>query len=275
MITVGAYDPNVPGTPMAPFSSCGPTRDERRDKPELLAPGVDVVAARSIPRGATRQEGLLAPRSGTSMSSPHVAGAVAAMFEAAGRPVSIEEIRDCLRRSAEAFSGDDEWKCWGRLDTARAIREIQNLQEPEGHEGEAFVDERVVMPFPIETSSPLQLIDELSDDISTMPSSPADLYRRVLYNERWTKRVQHLLEVVALPSREPKDAVRAGDWIVRANPGVEDVGHIAVLASGDLDRVLDSRGRAAPNTMVLRPSYSDWRRPGRTPGSLEQAQEIA
>src|SRR5262249_59281933 len=99
VITVGAYDANVPGTPMAPFSSCGPTRDERRDKPELLAPGVDVVAARSIPRGATRQDGLLVERSGTSMACPHVTGVVATLFEAAGgRPVSIDVIRDCLKR---------------------------------------------------------------------------------------------------------------------------------------------------------------------------------
>ncbi|TMJ34344.1 MAG: hypothetical protein E6G89_20475, partial [Alphaproteobacteria bacterium] len=89
VITVGAYDANAEGRPLAPFSSCGPTRDERHSKPELLAPGVGEVAARSIPRDAVQQEGLLVARSGTSMASPHVAGAVCAMFEAAGRPVSI------------------------------------------------------------------------------------------------------------------------------------------------------------------------------------------
>src|SRR4029453_9318753 len=71
VITVGAYNANAKGHPLAPFSSCGPTRDERDDKPELLAPGVDVVAARSIPRGASRQEGLLVARSGSSMGRPH------------------------------------------------------------------------------------------------------------------------------------------------------------------------------------------------------------
>jgi phospholipase C/subtilisin family serine protease len=127
VITVGAYDANAENKPLAPFSSCGPTRDERHDKPELLAPGVDVVAARSIPRGSRRQEGLLIARSGTSMAAPHVAGCVAGMFDAAGRPVSIDEIRDCLKRSAEPVANAEHTHCsgWGRLDTARAIREIR------------------------------------------------------------------------------------------------------------------------------------------------------
>ncbi len=133
VITVGAYDANADGAPLAPFSSCGPTRDERRDKPELLAAGVGVVAARSIPRGAPRQEGLLVARSGTSMAAPHVTGAVAAMFEAAGRPVSIDEIRDCLKRSAEPITDAENAGCcgWGRLNVAGAISRIRGLKEPE------------------------------------------------------------------------------------------------------------------------------------------------
>jgi outer membrane protein OmpA-like peptidoglycan-associated protein/subtilisin family serine protease len=127
VITVGAYDANADGQPLAPFSSCGPTRDERQDKPELLAPGVGVVAARSIPRDAARQEGLLIPRSGTSMATPHATGLVAAMFEAAGRPVSISEIRDCLRQSAEPVTDAEHPNCcaWGRLNIEEAIRRIR------------------------------------------------------------------------------------------------------------------------------------------------------
>jgi hypothetical protein len=133
VITVGAYDAHADGAPLAPFSSCGPTRDERQDKPELLAPGVDVLAARSIPRGAARQEGLLAERSGTSMAAPHVTGTVAAMFEAAGRPVPIDVVRDCLRRSARphGLAADAGCASWGLLDTTAAIREIQAWREPQ------------------------------------------------------------------------------------------------------------------------------------------------
>lgn len=125
VITVGAYDGHAEDAPVAPFSSCGPTRDERYDKPELLAPGVDVLAARSIPRGALRQEGLLVERSGTSMACPHVTGVVATLFEAAGgRPVSIGVIRECLKLGAMPHRHADDGDCcaWGRLDPAAAIR---------------------------------------------------------------------------------------------------------------------------------------------------------
>jgi outer membrane protein OmpA-like peptidoglycan-associated protein len=154
VITVGAYDANAEETPLAPFSSCGPTRDERRDKPELLAPGVDVVAARSIPRDALRQEGLLIARSGTSMAAPHVTRTVAAMLAAADRPVSIDEIRDCLKRSAEPVADREHANCcaWGRLNPAGAIREILELKKTaliSAPQGDALVPE-----LPVTTSGP-------------------------------------------------------------------------------------------------------------------------
>jgi subtilisin family serine protease len=143
VITVGAYDGHAEDAPLAPFSSCGPTRDERRDKPELLAPGVDVLAARSIPCGAVRQEGLLVERSGTSMAAPHVTGVVAALFEAAGRPVSIEVVRECLKRSARphVYAEDADCCAWGRLDAAGAIRAMLAWVESEPLPASEWIDD--------------------------------------------------------------------------------------------------------------------------------------
>jgi hypothetical protein len=50
-IAVGAYNLHSPRRELAPFSSSGPTRDGRL-KPDLVAPGVRVLAARSAPRAA-------------------------------------------------------------------------------------------------------------------------------------------------------------------------------------------------------------------------------
>ena len=94
-LAVGAYDAHDPQRPLARFSSAGRTRDGR-EKPDLVAPGVAILAARSRPRTASGGPALLTRMSGTSMSAPHVTGTIALMFEAAGRPLRIEETRSLL-----------------------------------------------------------------------------------------------------------------------------------------------------------------------------------
>jgi outer membrane protein OmpA-like peptidoglycan-associated protein/dienelactone hydrolase len=97
-IAVGAYNLHSDGHELAPFSSSGPTRDGRI-KPDLVAPGVRVLAARSAPREAREDTSLLTRMSGTSMASPYVAGTVALMFAAAKRPLRIEETHNLLLSS--------------------------------------------------------------------------------------------------------------------------------------------------------------------------------
>jgi subtilisin family serine protease len=354
VITVGAYDANSEGGPLAPFSSCGPTRDERHDKPELLAPGVRVVAARSTPRGAVQQEGLLVARSGTSMAAPHVTGTVAAMFEAAGRPLSIDEVRDCLKRSAEPVTDIAHADCcaWGRLNTAEAISRIRDLKEPalvpapegdffapaawvmttepaisdaatddissasDGREIELSLDTGALMTsnaaqsfldraehalrssyggrLASETSFLERLLRELEGNVSVARLSPAALFRAALRGRPLMNHARNVLEVFGVPSQRPEGELHPGDWILRAVPGTGDVGHVSVLASGDLltpsaiaaggipaeslqpghyglvveagpfphnrsqpfaRRLLDSRGRVPPHTLVLRPRF--------------------
>jgi subtilisin family serine protease len=109
VIVVGAYDALAPlHRPAATFSSEGPTRDGRQ-KPDLIAPGVGILAARST-RGALRRQPGRAPGlaagivgSGTSQAAPHVAGAVALLFAAAGeRAMELRgaNLRDLLRDTA-------------------------------------------------------------------------------------------------------------------------------------------------------------------------------
>lgn len=64
---------------MAGFSSQGPTDVDRRVKPDVVAPGVNVLS--SIPRSYCGGANCFAFFSGTSMASPHLAGSAAVVFQ--------------------------------------------------------------------------------------------------------------------------------------------------------------------------------------------------
>lgn len=118
---VGAVDAtntqNFP-FPIASFSSRGPTgcnvSAERKIKPEVSAPGVDVYS--SFPGGGY---GFL---SGTSMACPHVSGVVALM-RSANPNIPVDDIKQILMDSArdEGTSGEDNTYGWGFIDAYEAV----------------------------------------------------------------------------------------------------------------------------------------------------------
>jgi subtilisin family serine protease len=98
VITVGNHDKTA-GTPVISGSSGrGPTRD-RRIKPEVAAVGQNVTAARS--RAMNGVPGALyTAMSGTSMSSPIVAGACACLFECRGAATTWANLKQILEDTA-------------------------------------------------------------------------------------------------------------------------------------------------------------------------------
>ena len=80
VITVGATDKS---DVLAYFSSTGPTLDYRV-KPDVVAPGVDIVAARASGTSmGSPLNSYYTSASGTSMATPHVAGAAALILQKA------------------------------------------------------------------------------------------------------------------------------------------------------------------------------------------------
>jgi serine protease AprX len=112
VVTVGAADKDFA---LAPFSSTGrPSGDLVRDdngiyRPTVIAPGVDIIAARSL-TGAVMSDALLLDNpfytvaSGTSMATPHVSGIVALMLEA-NPDLTPQNVIDILECSATPMDG--------------------------------------------------------------------------------------------------------------------------------------------------------------------------
>jgi subtilisin family serine protease len=138
-ITCGCVNAYIEPPTLVGFSSGGPTRDGRV-KPELVAPGYRIRAARSTPRGAA-PGARYTRKSGTSMAAPHVAGTIALMFEAAGRPLEIYDTRALLFGSVDPspffdrpIPGPDLHRFgYGMLDIVaaeRAAREFGREHDP-------------------------------------------------------------------------------------------------------------------------------------------------
>ncbi|MEO3769034.1 S8 family peptidase [Micromonospora sp. B9E7] len=118
-LTVGAVDRD---DKLADFSSRGPLVTSHVAKPELVAPGVDIVAARAA--GTNLQDPIdkhYEAISGTSMASPHVAGA-AALLAQRHPDWTGEQLKAALVGAADPLTGVDAYAVGaGRLNAARAL----------------------------------------------------------------------------------------------------------------------------------------------------------
>ncbi|MCF6432434.1 S8 family serine peptidase [Leisingera sp. MMG026] len=107
-------------------SSQGPTRDGRM-KPDLTAPGTDIVAA----NGFALDDETWVSMSGTSMASPYVAGVIGLMMNAAKKPINSLQCLGILQRTAKPLPGGTfDWvndAGFGRIDPEAAIAEAENF----------------------------------------------------------------------------------------------------------------------------------------------------
>lgn len=116
-LTVGAVDRDES---LAEFSSRGPRVGDLAVKPDITAPGVGIVAARS---GGTSMgdvvDDLYTGASGTSMAAPHAAGAAALLAER-HPDWSWSQLKDGLISSATPSDLSVFEQGSGRVDVARA-----------------------------------------------------------------------------------------------------------------------------------------------------------
>lgn len=117
-LTVGAVDRD---DSLAPFSSRGPRVGDAAVKPDVTAPGVDIVAARAAGTTlGTPVDEYYVAASGTSMATPHVAGA-AALLAQEHPDWGARELKDALISTAHTVSGTlPTEQGGGRIDLASA-----------------------------------------------------------------------------------------------------------------------------------------------------------
>ncbi|CAG6390552.1 S8 family serine peptidase [Streptomyces cocklensis] len=118
-LTVAATDKQ---DQLASFSSTGPLASSGGMKPDIAAPGVDITAARSQEM-TDGGEGYYRTLSGTSMATPHVAGA-AAILAQQHPDWTGAQLKEHLMSTAKGL--DDGYSPYevgtGRVDVAAAVR---------------------------------------------------------------------------------------------------------------------------------------------------------
>ena len=237
-LIVGAYDGHDPARPVATFSSAGPGRDGRCLLPSLVAPGVDVLTARSAPVGASRNPGLLTRGSGTSFAAPHVTGAVALCFEAAGNRLSADKIRSLVLGSCDPVP-DPGPECrlgHGYLNIPRLIADTQQ-----------------VLAAPAAAPGAEEPTMDTDDAIVLLAAAPATAYREYLYRPRGelARWIGDHYDVVARPGQRIGQAVQEGDVLIEVTLGHMSGGRCTALTAGDLEFVASRP--MPPGQLLLRP----------------------
>ncbi|WP_328557548.1 S8 family peptidase [Streptomyces sp. NBC_00358] len=114
-LTVAAVDSE---DGLADFSTRGPRYGDYALKPDIAAPGVDILAAKA---GGSAETGWYQTMSGTSMATPHVAGAAAILAEE-HPDWTAPQLKDALMSTSKELPGLNAYQVGaGRADVAASV----------------------------------------------------------------------------------------------------------------------------------------------------------
>lgn len=120
VITVGASDDsmkiNERNSQKIYYSGRGPTR-ECICKPEVVAPGSDIISCNAVSNG---RKGYYCGKSGTSMATPIVSGAIALLLSKVP-DLSNVEVKMKLRETSLDIGYSRYQQGWGRIDVGKLL----------------------------------------------------------------------------------------------------------------------------------------------------------
>lgn len=264
-LVVGAYDAHSPSREVAPFSSVGPTRDGRC-KPDLVAPGVGVLAARSAPRGWHTNANVR--KSGTSMAAPEVTGAVALCLQGARRPLWSHEIRELILSNTDPVAAHVKNPLrygHGYLNVAKVVAAVlalsprvatspasrligakEHASRPKERQmkpnaaGHFDRLERVITGATSRAASERDLLVEIMGangaPYPLYAPDPDALYRAIAFRRHGplAALIKERFAVLARAGETPTSPPRAGDVLLRVAPGQPGLGHVAVISDATL-----------------------------------------
>ncbi len=238
VITIGASN-DVDN--IAWFSSRGPTLDGRV-KPDIVLPGVDIIAARAKDTAmGTVIDEHHTQASGTSMATPHCAG-VAALIKAEFPDINPQDVKQLLMNTAIDLKLDPNTQGQGRVDVEKAITEQASQI------GETPKQEPDKQKPSIKSKTPEASQIENVIEIEGIGKEYAADLKRVGIKTTEDLRLASLVEIVEATNISPKLLFK---WICMADlfrvrraaeeytnllfeMGIETVGELAKQKAGDL-----------------------------------------
>lgn len=157
-LTVGAVDKS---DKLASFSSRGPRLGDYAVKPEITAPGVGITAARASGTSmGTPLDDNYTAANGTSMATPHVAGA-AALVAQAHPDWTGQQIKQALASTAKTNADNSVFQQGdGRVDAVRAVTQnvfaTSTLSFGKYEDGDTEVDSKDIT-YTNTTDAPVEL----------------------------------------------------------------------------------------------------------------------
>ena len=185
-IAVGAFD-SINQNELAPFSSCGETRDGRQ-KPDCLAPGVQILAARSTPKYSKIPISGIVEKSGTSMAAPHVTGTLSLVFEAASKKLNISETQKILLGSTEKISTNSSCYGDGYLDIDKVLEKTLNIEKNEEHDTKLASSHESYMSS-IHSNS---VMSESDESISKIPDNLDNTYDNTIDDNTYDNTIDEI-----------------------------------------------------------------------------------